>query len=79
MMVGASLLGEIFMSKSRDLYFTKNIQCAATAGLYLQALLKSPYRVHRRMGIALGPELNQLILEKNKKEESEAFAEKLKI
>jgi hypothetical protein len=31
------------------------------------------------MGIALGPELNQLILEKNKKEESEAFAEKLKV
>jgi hypothetical protein len=67
------------MSKSRDLYFAKHIQPVPTVDAYMKALLSSPYRTHRRMGIALGPELNKLIEEKNKKEESDAFARRLAI
>jgi hypothetical protein len=67
------------MGRGRDLYFTKHIQNAPTVETYLSALLNSPYRTHRRMGIALGPELERLVEEKKKADESAEFAESLKI
>jgi hypothetical protein len=40
-------------SYRRDLYFDKHIKNQPTGKAYLEALIKSPYRTHQRIGSAL--------------------------
>lgn len=55
--------GELMSGRSvaRDIYFEKHIRPAENASQYLQALLNSPYRTHRRMGIALQETYKDLV------------------
>jgi len=45
---------------NRDLYFEKHIRNTKTPEAYLQALVKSPYKTHRRMAIALQSQYEEL-------------------
>ena len=51
-------------SINRNIYFEKYIRNAPNAEKYMTALFLSPYRTHKRMAYALGPEFERLLKEK---------------
>lgn len=64
------------MSHNRQLHFDKHIRNQPTAGKYVDALLNSPYRTHRRMGRLLADKLKAMVKEEQDKLVNEIAEEK---
>lgn len=66
-------------SHNRDIYFERNIRPAKDHIAYLDALAKSPHKLHNRMAVALRPMADEMEKVAEKQVASEAFAKSLQI
>lgn len=70
-------------SRNRDLYLARARYCTNTASEFIEMMEKSPYAMHKRVAPSLRAQINtmsaQAIERLKKQEESNAFAERLKI
>ena len=48
-------------SQKRDLYFSKHIENAETPQAFIEALMNSPYKMHRREGENMRKHFNEMI------------------